>query len=71
MNITITSANGDIRIEETIEENAIFQPNFTVETPDYLIEVSNTGDYFVSNAMNGYGQNCREDFKDAVIEIYK
>ena len=70
MKIEITSANGNIKIEEAIPDNAIFLPQFEFETTEYLIQVSNNGDFYVSNAMNGYGQNCREDFKDATVNIY-
>lgn len=70
MNIKIMSLDCRISIVETIHDGAIFQPVITVETSDYMIEIKNNGEYYVSNAMNGYGYNCREDFKDAIIEIY-
>lgn len=69
--ISIISANGQIRIEADLPQETVDQPVFQFETTDYQIEATQTGDaIYVSNALNGYGQNCREDFKDALIEIY-
>lgn len=45
---------------------------FTIEEGcDYLIEfINDNGSLHVSNAMNGYGQNCREDFAGKEVIIY-
>jgi len=41
---------------------------FTLETPDYLIEVTQYADKaFVSNAMDGYGINQRKYFENAQV----
>lgn len=72
MKISIVSENGEIRIETIVNKEWLDECVFDVETAEYLIEITQTlDDMFVSNAMNGYGENCREDFKNAVIEIYK
>lgn len=47
------------------------EPVFTIETPYYLIEVTERGGkHIVSNAMDGYGINRRNYFKDAEVIIH-
>lgn len=48
------------------------EPMFTIENTDYMIElVNDNGTLHVSNAMDGYGHNCRDNFEGKEVTIYR
>lgn len=54
-----------------VDYQAYNSPVFTVENSDYMIEISvNNGNLTVSNAMDGYGFNKRDYFKEKSITVY-
>lgn len=68
--ISIISTSGEIHIEADLTDEQHDSGAFTICTNDYMIEVTNTDEMVVSNAMDGYGRNCKSDFKDALIEVF-
>jgi len=67
----VTIANIDGVIFEVQTQNPVNEmPVFEVETDEYLFEITNdNGKLYVSNAMNGYGHNVRNEFTEAVVEL--
>lgn len=49
------------------------EPVFTIDDHfDYLLEfINDNGTLHVSNAMDGYGHNCREQFVGKEVTIYR
>lgn len=69
--IEIKSKSGEVLLAEPIEIDTYNQDKFTVESSDYMVELTLDGlKLKVTNAMNGYGHNCRHEFEDATVDIY-
>lgn len=69
--IEIKSKDGEILLAETIEEETANSLVFDVQSSDYMVEVTlDWPKLRVTNAVNGYGNNCRELFEDAIVDIY-
>jgi hypothetical protein len=59
-----------IYVEAKVENGDFEKDVFTVQNEDYLIEITrDTTELKVTNAMDGYGYNCRDTFKDAIIIV--
>ena len=72
MIIKIETPNKAISILAEITEDQYECGVFEVETPDYLLQITSTPNTIrITNAMNGWGHNCRDDFRDAEITAYK
>ena len=69
--IEIKSKDGEILLAESIGEMDTDNDIFEVSSSDFLVESSHDGlKLKVTNAVNGWGNNCRELFEGAKIDIY-
>lgn len=69
MKVTITNVDGVV-FEAMLQNPIATEPVFEVETDDYLFEITNdNGRLYVSNGINGYGHNVRNEFSEAVVEV--
>jgi len=57
-----------VTVEGSVTREQADSEQFTFETPDYMIEITQTENgTWVSNAMDGHGRNQREFFKNSVV----
>ena len=74
MKIEIIDRTGDISIYEDLKESYYYENEvqFNVISPDYILEVTKSNDeiYEVTNAVDGWGNNCKDTFRNASITIY-
>lgn len=69
MKVTITNVDGTV-YEVTLQNPVNNCPVFEVETDDYLFEITNNGHSCrVSNAIDGYGHNVRNEFSEATVTL--
>lgn len=73
MKIEIIDRHDEISVNSDLSETEYNKNTFTVICPDYMIEVTKSDDniYEVTNAVDGWGNNCKDTFRGASITIYK
>lgn len=69
--IEIKSKTGEILLDQEISDEDSNQNFLDVVSDDYMVAIEKDGLIFkATDAVDGYGNNCRELFKDSTIDIY-
>jgi hypothetical protein len=70
MKMIITTADESVTVCTEIQKSDLNKDSFDVISPDFMIRVEAIGDKWeVINAVDGWGNNCRELFKDALVKF--
>lgn len=74
MKIQVIDRLEDIIVNSDLPESVFYENNpFVITSPDYMLEITKHSDYIfeVTNACDGWGDNCRELFTGASVQIFK
>jgi len=69
--IEVKSSTGEILFAQEITNEELELDLFDIRDSDYMIQIAKEGlKLKVTNAVDGWGRNCRDLFEGATIDVY-